>query len=733
MKFIFGSLLAFFGVFLLLATTSMNYLPKKWKNQNQNINDNILHNLIVNLGLLTCITYSLVRINIQPDTVFTVLLVTSLLILVINYKNTFKQIKLNFKDLIALTAIGTWGFLPGLLKSIREYSFLNMTSILNNDINAYSLISDLFLKTGSNDSGKIVGTNLNSVAIYMQHETPNILVAFVAKLFQLPTWRVMNLVIVFVIAFGVCATISVAKSLRPDLNKKVIYGISIVVALSPIQVYIFSNYFLGQATAFAIAMTMFARTIEIHSKNTLSKQNFIEIPFLISLAFYTYPIFLLPFAICCLIWYLLFNLSHLTKQKFKILMNITFAVLLGTLISMPYISTALKLFVLLNKIDSGWSIPPLTPLSLFINGDLLRDLYFPVAIVTSMWILSLVFLAICVIKIKSQSQLSNFEVFIILFTLVSGLFLLLSRRDFELGSYQNWKLISYFAPFIYILLLVHIYAYKRFRIIVYLLIFAACFAPVNAWRHIFEGTDLVVTRDMADLASNKRLSSLESINIDLNPFFESMAVAQIVEKPKIYFTSNQYWNRSKNDSACTLVKNENRIYLKTERLNSTYGLVSSMDKKCLISNPQSTYSTIDLREANSFSSKVVNRNFLLSGWGEIEDFGVWSIEENAELGFIIKGLQGEKYLISLEGRFYFPKSRDSSQIEVFVNEKFISREIFKTSRDVIEIPFQAPMDEYEMKIRIQVQDPISPAAEGLSNDTRRIGFGLESLSIKSSD
>jgi hypothetical protein len=158
-----------------------------------------------------------------------------------------------------------------------------------------------------------------------------------------------------------------------------------------------------------------------------------------------------------------------------------------------------------------------------------------------------------------------------------------------------------------------------------------------------------------------------------------------------------------------------------------------MDKKCLISNPQSTYSTIDLREANSFSSKVVNRNFLLSGWGEIEDFGVWSIEENAELGFIIKGLQGEKYLISLEGRFYFPKSRDSSQIEVFVNEKFISREIFKTSRDVIEIPFQAPMDEYEMKIRIQVQDPISPAAEGLSNDTRRIGFGLESLSIKSSD
>ena len=733
MKFIFGTLMTFLGVFLLLAIATMNYLPKKWKNQHQNVNDKILHSLIVNLGLLTCITYSLVRINAQPKDIFSILLVTLLLIISLNYKDLFKQIKLNFKDLIVLTAIGTWGFLPGLIKSIREYSFLNMTSILNNDINAYSLISDLFLKTGSNDSGKIVGTNLNSVAIYMQHETPNILVAFVAKLFQLPTWRIMNLVIIFVIAFGVCATISVAKILRPELNTKVLYGISIAVALSPIQVYIFSNYFLGQAMAFAIAMTMFARTIEIHSRKSLSKQNFIEIPFLVSLAFYTYPIFLLPFAFCCLIWYLLFNLSHLSKEKVKILVNITIAVLLGILISIPYISTALKLFVLLNKIDSGWSIPPLTPMGLFINGDLLRSLYLPATIVISTWILSLMVLAACVIKIKSQSQLSNLEVSIILGTLVGGLFVLLYRRNFELGSYQNWKLISYFAPFIYVLSLIHIYAYKKFRIIVYLLIFTACLAPINGWRHIFEGNDLVVTRDMANLASNKRLNSLGEINIDLNPFFESMAVAQIVEKPKIYFISNQYWTRNNNDSACTLVKNENRIYPKTERLNSTYGLVSSTDNKCLISNPQSTYSTIDLRESDLFSSKVIDRNFLLSGWGEIEDFGVWSIEENTELGFIIKAVQGKKYLISLEGRFYFPKSRGYSQINVFVNDKFLSKKIFRNPNDVIEIPYQPLRDVHAMKIKIQILNPISPAAEGLSNDKRRIGFGLESMTIQTKD
>lgn len=729
MRFVVGILLAYSSVLGLLTLTSLNYFPRR-KNAFNSEYPTYVQNTLINLGLLTAITYFLARINIQPRVSFNFFIIVMAISTVLNFKSMLFQVKNRFRTNLIISGISIWAFIPGVIKSIREYSFFNMTSILNNDINAYSLASDLFLKTGTANANKLVETDLNSFAMFTQHETPNILIAFVSKIFGLPTWQIMNTVILFAIALSILSTMEVVSTIRPNLEKKWTYLIAMTVVLSPIQIYIFSNYFLGQSLAYAVAMTMVARTLKIHIEKRISKRTLNEIPFLITLAFYTYPIFLLPFSICCLIWYLMMNTREFSGIHRKILTKTSGYVILGVILSLPYISISIKLFVLLNNIDPGWSIPPLSPFSLFLQGDLLRSLSFNLPILIISWICAIGLMIFCLWKINSEVKLSKIELSIFVGTIILGLVLLLSLRDFNLGSYQNWKLISYFIPFVYLVFLLQIKSYRPFRTLLFLLIVASLIAPLNAWRHIFNSKELVVTRDLAQLSMNERLNKLQNVNIDLNPFFESMAAAQLTNGPKIYFISNQYWTRSRNESACTLVRNDDRRNQETERLNATYGLIPSFDKKCLIINSESTYKKIDLKNTKFYKAQVNNRDFLLNGWGEIEEFGVWSIQEYAELGFKLEGEKNGKYSVILHGRAYLPQERKSTEIKLFVNDKFISNFIFTKPQAKIFIPIQAQDGIQNIRIKLQVIDPISPKSEGMSLDQRRLGFGLESISVE---
>ena len=729
MRFVVGILLAYSSVLGLLTLTSLNYFPPR-KNAFNSEKSTYVQNTLINLGLLTAITYFLARINIQPRVSFNFFLIVMAISTVLNFKWMSFQVKNSLRTNLIISGISIWAFIPGVIKSIREYSFFNMTSILNNDINAYSLASDLFLKTGTVNANKLVETDLNSFAMFTQHETPNILIAFVSKIFGLPTWQIMNIVIIFAIALSILSTMEVVNTIRPNLEKKWTYLIAITVVLSPIQIYIFSNYFLGQSLAYAVAMTMFARTLKIHIEKRISRRTLNEIPFLITLAFYTYPIFLLPFSICCLIWYLMMNTREFSGIHRKILIKTSGYVILGVILSLPYVSISIKLFVLLNNINPGWSIPPLSPFSLFLQGDLLRGLSFNLPVLIISWICATGLMIFCLWKINNEVKLSKIELSILVGTITSGLVLLLSLRDFNLGSYQNWKLISYFIPFVYLVFLLQIKSYRPFKVLLFLLLVASLMAPLNAWRHIFNSQDLVITRDLAQLAVNERLNKLPNVNVDLNPFFESMAAAQLTNGPKIYFISNQYWTRSKSESACTLVRNDNRLNNETERLNATYGLVPSVDKKCVIFNPKSTYKKIELNNTKFYKAQVKNRDFLLDGWGEIEGFGVWSIKENAELGFEIVGRKNTKYNVSLQGRAYLPRERRSTSINLFVNDKFFSNLIFTNPTAKIIIPIQAQKDVQSIRIKLQVTDPVSPKSEGISPDERRLGFGIESLSVE---
>jgi len=716
---------------LLLIIFSTNFVPKRIYSyvDNSPFYPTLLNNIIVNVGLITCLTYPLVVLNLKPKNIFLIIMVIMFLSAIKNINQVWNDILSNLRELTIINLISLWAILPALIKSIREYSIFNMASIMNNDINAYSFASEVFLESGSLNINKLVDTNLNSFAVFTQHQVPNILTAFISFTYQLPTWRVMNTTLGFIIALSLISVRVVVKLLLPHLREKSTYTIPIILVLSPIMTYIFGNYFLGQAFAFTVSMATFAVTLRVHITKKINISDFIQIVFLVLLCFYSYPIFLIPFGICCIIWYTLFNIKEI-KKSVKIFFSGSMAIFAGTVLASPYIVNAFSIFLLLNRVEAGWSIPPLNPISLFIFGDLLRAFPLQSFFFTFSWFLFFVFAVFTIFSSKNLSLLNNKNMAVIFFSIISGLVIILMQRQFDLSLYKNWKIISFFIPFIYLILILKIADQKKYRFLYLSAIILSLASPVTTWRHGFTGKEMVVTKDLASLYSSERISNLDSINIELDPFFETMAAAQIVQVPQVYLVSNQYWTRSSSEKSCTLVRNDNRINDRTEKINSTYGLIPSKDRNCQIQNSTSTLVNIDMNESDFYTKSFVSREFLVKGWGDVEKWGVWSIDDESEIAFELLGKPGSKFILTIEGNVYFPLNREVVNISILLNDKNVGNYSFNNVKNVIRIPIFLNEGKKLIKVHFKIENPISPASQNLSQDTRNLGLGLEKIEIR---
>jgi hypothetical protein len=129
----------------------------------------------------------------------------------------FRQRQNIFKEKIAVlfvgTAIGIWGYLPGLVSLFNSNSSLGMVTRGNNDIAYYVAVASEFLKTGFVNSNHIASIDLNFAAEYGHYFSPTSLFTISNGLTGLQTWDTAMFVIIASFCFSWMSLVSLAKSL----------------------------------------------------------------------------------------------------------------------------------------------------------------------------------------------------------------------------------------------------------------------------------------------------------------------------------------------------------------------------------------------------------------------------------------------------------------------------------------------------------------------------------------
>jgi hypothetical protein len=232
---------------------------------------------------------------------------------------------------------------------------------------------------------------------------------------------------------------------------------------------------------------------------------------------------------------------------------------------------------------------------------------------------------------------------------------------------------------------------------------------------------------MADLAKNKALVDYRQLNIQVNPWFETMALYSILENKVLHLNSSNYVITSSNAKWCTLVRLDNIEQSTFKKINSTFGLKQSEDKNC--GSPSlPNYMSVKPGASYNFSISGDGSRMLSSGWSGLEAWGVWSNDKNSVLKFKFEQPLIKDQVVTFVGNIFAPK--DMSQEIVFVlngqeiHSQVLSGNISGQSIRVV-IPSELINDRSGVvELLLKYSSPVSPKELNLSTDDRSLAFGL---------
>jgi hypothetical protein len=124
--------------------------------------------------------------------------------------------------------------------------------------------------------------------------------------------------------------------------------------------------------------------------------------------------------------------------------------------------------------------------------------------------------------------------------------------------------------------------------------------------------------------------------------------------------------------------------------------------------------------------------FLGYGWSESEQWGVWSLGRSSEVVLSFSGRPVRSVDVRVDGRMLVRADGSRSRGAILCSGRRIKE--FEASREGsnISLRLSVPPGEFangELVIGFEIETPWSPAEDGISSDTRRLGFGLEEISI----
>lgn len=133
-----------------------------------------------------------------------------------------------------------------------------------------------------------------------------------------------------------------------------------------------------------------------------------------------------------------------------------------------------------------------------------------------------------------------------------------------------------------------------------------------------------------------------------------------------------------------------------------------------------------------FGIGQAGRMMLGCGWGEPEQWGVWSVEPQASLHVSLESYPASPIHIDLGYRSFIEGGRALDVTCLAEGERLLSWTCSPASwRGVqrIAIPSHLVSSHGVCNLAFEVAEPQSPAELGLSPDTRRLGIGLESMQL----
>ena len=676
--------------------------------------------------LITIFTYLAGMLNLSIP-ITNVLLLIFLFIIVLVRIYFQKLYFLNSGLYIPLFAVmaGFLQYLPVFFQNSKNVNGLGMISKGNNDIASYAATASEFLKSGFINSQSFQGLDLNSFALAYSYQTPNSLLAFTSTALNQKPFQITIPVMIFAISFCVIAIAAFTQSVWPRITLKQALLVGWFVNSLAITTYIQSHYFLGQIIALGVSAMILESAFKVLADKVFVKKRVIEIGVIVALSIYSYPTILIPFLGIVYLILMLYLILSAPDQNVTKIKTLIIGTSLGVIVSLPYIKHAISLGIYQSGKIAGWRLFNLNPFNWMI-GSVYSNTTMTSWASLLIWTFFLS-LALATIGVVSRRVGGNPFVLMIIavFIIVNLLFTVLRGNDFL--AYSNWKLLSFFFPLLIAILSGAILYFDRTKFALYtFIVVAVILNPNTLWSNEFIST----SSDDLELQTNAKVLSQQQLNIDLDPYFQTMQIASLLQDSRLNFKSLSYWPSSDVKSLCTLVNAQNIEYKYKFKINSTYSLASNDLSDC-----ENVVRTIT--PGNTLKMESLNA-ILGVGWADIESWGVWSVNREPSLLFKVHESVSGNLVMNFSWQAFLAKSHPKIQVDVFVNRVKVDRVIFETSsantnstQDTsLQFPVKICKDNKSVcEVIFKIETPKSPASLGVSGDVRELGIGLSALSF----
>ena len=671
---------------------------------------------------LSLIIFYLAYLKISVVGALRYLLFPILLFLVINLILK-RRFAFGFKEALFVLipiAFAIWQLFPALILMAQKNEELGMITRGNNDLGYYVASSAEFMKSGFINSNHVAYADLNFDNFQNTYFGVTSLFTYFTTINNFGA--VSNAMPIMVLAsayavFSIGHLIQINFKFKNSIVSMLLSGFAISIPLSN---YVTANYFLAQVLALGVASSIL---VNVQQQILLKRRDLFTIlqtTSLIVLSLFVYPHFLLPFFLLSLVVANLFNF-YLTRQiSLGSNRGIFIGVLLGLVSTAFYLDSALILLKrqFVNS-EAGWPIPGINPLNMMVFPQLLG---YPFSWQgnLSIWILSLVLLAYLLYRNRNKFPYPVFLVAIFSLTITGALI----ARGRPLGEYTTWKLISYFLPIVLALLLGMVYStFQNGKGISMVFGGLTLSASMALWVPASYGIQMT-SSDLMDLKGVKELQKIEKLNIDLDPYFETMAIISILDEPRLYLNSPSYIPISRFSRACTLVNNKNQSFRFAKRINPTYKLATNDFYNC----PQ-VLEPFKLNTLYEFNSLGQSMNGF--GWSFPEDWGTWGIAKTSTILFANPEPSHVPREIDIKIRIMkTPREEDRTLSLALNNISLISRKISNQDEFInlrVPVPKDIIFTEKFLKVHLSTSRIISPSELGKSEDQRMLGIGIVSI------
>jgi hypothetical protein len=672
---------------------------------------------IIGIFVIVGTGFHLAYFNLSVVPIFRFFLLISLVGFIIEFRHE----KLSaIKDYLLYNLIGLWIVFPQLFISGQKNSTNPVISLGNHDIAYYIAAAAQFFQSGFVNQGAVNLNDLNVAARNYQYFTPTAVFAFEKS--NSPIWigQFATPTLVLFITLGSLIVAKITKLISPRANAFHQFSISAIFSLMSINLYILSSFFLAQAIAVMIILRivqilvteMLSKKYDIHSRSNLL------VAALMTLCVFSYPALLFP-ALALLVLGL--SLASFRNKSFTKLLNLGISTAIALVISWLYLPTAIDLFLILKDGSFGWPLQPLSPFAVLLTPSLIGAPLTKVSLIF-MWIVFCISAYVLIGKVglaKIEQNLIRLIMgasilFVILFAEIRGL---------GYGNYGVWKLQSYVAPFVILLILAFCLKHKNFlEPIVYILFGVVLLNPLIIWT---VNTGKSTSNSFMQMYNTRELNQGQSLNIDLKDFSETMLATTFGDRNKFFINSNSYLQTSLDPNSCTLTNAGSQAYAFQVPINNDYVIASQDPSEC------SQWLKLESNKKLFFNNTLQKR--FGSGWWESENWGTWSRAVESYV-FLKPNISAEPENFTL--RFNFNSLSDGNgdgvNISIFVNNSLSveSADLDYSRPQLIDLKLnRMSSNNNELSIKFVVNRLITPSISGKSPDSRALGVGLISVEL----